>query len=46
MHVVDTLSRAYPPNSAVQSVSQLEFCHSIEELDLTKNLQISTETLK
>ena len=46
MYLADALSRAYPHNSRAQSLDQSEFCHSIEEIDLTRHLQISTETLK
>jgi len=46
MYLADALSRAYPQYLAVQSPSQSEFCHSIEALDATQNLQISTKTLQ
>ena len=44
MYLADALSRAYPHNSKAQLLDQSEFCCSIEEIDLTRHLQISTET--
>ena len=46
MYLADTLSRAYPKNTVPHSTPQSEFCHAIEELNLTEHLAISKERLQ
>ena len=47
LYLADALSRAYPDQStASTSHSQLEFCHAVEELNLTEYLPISATRLK
>ena len=37
MYLADALSRAYPKGLELHSMPLSEFCHSIEEIDLTKH---------
>ena len=46
MYLVDALSRAYPAQSVPLSSPQSEFCHSVEVVDLTEHLPISSRRLK
>ena len=46
MYLADALSRAYPTQSVPVSSPQSEFCHSVEVVDLTKHLPISSRCLK
>ena len=46
MYLTDALSRAYPTQSVPVSSPQSEFCHSVEVVDLTKHLPISSRHLK
>ena len=46
IYPADGLSRAYPKESEPHSTPPSEFCHSIEEIDLTEHLAISRERLQ
>ena len=46
MYLADALSRAYPKGSEPHSTPPSEFCHTIEETDLTEHLAISRERLQ
>jgi len=47
MYLADALSRAYPEQcTAPTSQPPSEFCHAMEELDLTEHLPISSSRLK
>jgi len=45
MHIADTQSRVYPKNSVPKVEEQSEFCHQVEDLILTENVLISTDSL-
>ena len=46
MYLADVLSRAYPTESISVSSPQSELRHSVEVVDLTKHLPISSRRLK
>ena len=46
MFLADAISRAYPTESVPVASPQSEFCHSVEAVDLTKHLPISSRRLK
>jgi len=46
IYFADALSRAYTTQSVPVSSSQSALCHSVEVVDLTKYLQISSRCLK
>ena len=46
MYLADALSRAYSKESEPHSTPLSEFCHSIEEIDLTEHVGISRERLQ
>ena len=46
MHIADALSRAYVKTSIPNFESQSEFCHQIEDVNLSEHLPITSETLQ